>query len=186
MSTLSDLASQSTLSLPITTNLNINQYLTLFLTDTLPRLWPLWLIPLLVIILQITLRIRRHLKLARSGIRDIDRMQGAEFENYLDWLFKKLGYKSATIGNTGDFGGDLLLERDGKKIVIQAKRYDQTVGVEAIQQTVAAKGYYETDRAIVVTNSYFTRAAKELASANQVELWDRTMLINQITHAKNN
>jgi len=184
MPTIENYTSQINQSFSDLTNLNINQYIKVFFTYTLPRLWPLWIVPLIVIILQVTIHIRRHLKLIRSGIRDIDRMEGSRFEDYLHWLFQQLKYKSTNIGDTGDFGCDLLLERDGQTIVVQAKRYDQTVGIEAIQQTIGAKGYYKADRGIVVTNSYFTRAAKELATANQIELWDRTMLINQITHLK--
>ncbi len=35
---------------------------------------------------------------------------------------------------TGDYGADLVLSKDGRKIVVQAKRWKNVVGIEAVQQ----------------------------------------------------
>ena len=71
-------------------------------------------------------------KILQSGIREIDVMQGVEFENYLEVLFSCMGYKVETTRATGDFGADLILKKDGQTIAVQAKRYSKTVGVEAV------------------------------------------------------
>lgn len=107
---------------------------------------------------------------------DVDRFTGRQFEEYLQFLFRKLGFKTSLTPPQGDFGADLILERDGLRTAVQAKRFAGTVGVDAIQQVVAAMPFYECNRAIVVTNSYFSKRAQELAKANQVELWDRKKL----------
>ena len=60
--------------------------------------------------------------------------------------------------------------------VVQAKRYDGNIGVHAIQEAMAAKAYYKADKAIVVTNRYFTASACTLASVNDVQLIDREVL----------
>jgi HJR/Mrr/RecB family endonuclease len=44
------------------------------------------------------------------------------------------------------------------------------VGVKAIQEAVAAKGYYDCMKAMVATNGFFAQQAIELARRNQVEL----------------
>lgn len=111
-------------------------------------------------------------------------MRGSEFEAYLCWLFEQLGHKVINVGDTGDFGADLLTKYEGEEYVVQAKRYEANVGIEAVQQTVGARGYYETDKAICVTNSEYTRAAKRLAEANAVELWDRDRLIAEVNRVK--
>ena len=41
-----------------------------------------------------------------------------------------------------------------------------------MQEIVAAKNYYDADKAMLVTNSSFTKSAVELAFSNDVELWD--------------
>jgi len=48
--------------------------------------------------------------------------------------------------------------------------------VKAIEEAVAAKGHYSCQKAMVVTNSYFTEQAKRLAASNDVALWDRREL----------
>lgn len=62
--------------------------------------------------------------------------------------------------------------------MVQAKRYSGSVGNAAVQQIVAAMRMHSSSGAIVVTNSFFTRSAKELAQANSVDLVDRRELID--------
>ena len=123
---------------------------------------------------------RRKQRLAAAGIADIDAMDGLAFEQYLEVLFGKLGYKVERTRYVGDYGADLITHKDGVKTVIQAKRYKKAVGIKSVQEAVAAKGIYGSAEAMVVTNSTFTRAAVELARANHVRLWDRDRLVETI------
>lgn len=81
---------------------------------------------------------------------------------------------------SGDYGADLVLKKDGKKVVAQAKRYSKDVGIMAVQEVIGAKSYYSANEAWVVTNSYFTKAARELAQTGSVRLVDRDELIDFI------
>ena len=123
---------------------------------------------------------RRHM-LRRSGIREIDAMGGEVFEQYLATLFSRLGYRVELTRFRGDFGGDLVLRKDGVRTAVQAKRHAKTVGIKAVQEAVGAKAYYECEAAMVVTNSYFSRQAVELAEKAGVELWDRDELIERLS-----
>jgi restriction system protein len=114
---------------------------------------------------------------ARSGIGEVDVMSGGEFEAHLAALFSGLGYAVARTRASGDFGADLLLERDHVRLVVQAKRYDGSVGIEAVQQVIGATRYYGATRALVVTNSVCTPAAVALAGAHGVELVEREELV---------
>ena len=84
----------------------------------------------------------------------------------------------------GDYGADLVATNNGVKMVIQAKRHKNKVGIKAVQEAVASKGYYNCDKAMVVTNRYFTNQAKTLASRNKVELWDRKILVKNLLKTK--
>ena len=84
----------------------------------------------------------------------------------------------------GDYGADLVTTNNGVKMVIQAKRHKNKVGIKAVQEAVTSKGYYNCDKAMVVTNSYFTNQAKTLASRNKVELWDRKILVKNLLKTK--
>lgn len=122
-------------------------------------------------------------KLSRSGMRDIDQMDGLQFESYLKVLMKELGYKSKVTTGSHDFGADLIMKNDNKKIVIQAKRYGykNNISLNAIQEVFAAQTYYKADESIVITNSMFTKSAKELAQACNVKLYDRYKLAELIS-----
>jgi len=116
-------------------------------------------------------------KYLRSGINIIDKMEGDIFEEFLLAHFQKLGYKGRTTTKTNDYGADLILKKDGEKIVVQAKRYSNKVGIAAVQQILGAKEYYKANKCIVVTSNFFTPNAINLANSSGVELWDRNKLI---------
>ncbi|WP_399457273.1 restriction endonuclease [Virgibacillus dokdonensis] len=113
-------------------------------------------------------------RMAQSGIKDIDRMDGFQFEAYLKVLFKKLGYRPVVTQKSGDYGADVILQ--GKnKVVIQAKRYGykNRVSMDAVREVYAAQAFYQADEAWVITNSFFTKQAIELAKACGVKLLNR-------------
>lgn len=119
-------------------------------------------------------------RLKNSGISDIDQMDGFQFEYYLNELFKSNGYTSQVTKSRGDYGADLILKRDGEVIAVQAKRHSKPVGIKAIQEITAAKGYYKANKAWVVTNNSFTKQAINLASSLEVKLIGREELIKLI------
>jgi restriction system protein len=134
----------------------------------------------LIIGVLIVIRMQREEKLKKSGIRDIDKMDGIQFEHYLKLLFSSKGYKVEVTRASGDYGADLVLRKDNKKIVVQAKRHTKNVGVSAIQEVVGSKAHYKADEAWVITNSDFTEAAVNLAQSNGVRLINREQLIEMI------
>lgn len=113
-------------------------------------------------------------------LKNIDNLTGFEFEEYLKLLFKKMGYKAKNTSLSHDQGADLIIERFGETIVVQAKRYTDKVSNKAIQEVVASIAHYQAQRGIVVTNSEFTDSAIKLAETNNVRLVDRYQLDNLI------
>lgn len=128
---------------------------------------------------------RRHKrKLMESGIDLIDKMSGSLFEELLLEHFKKLGYKAKMTPATADYGADLILEKENEKIVVQAKRWKQNVGIAAVQQVVGAINHYQANKGMVISNSFYTQNAEKLAESNNIELWDRDKLINFLSKAR--
>ncbi|MDP5276144.1 restriction endonuclease [Chengkuizengella axinellae] len=119
-------------------------------------------------------------RLKRSGIHDMDKMDGHQFEHYLSHLFKSQGYSVQVTSASGDYGADLVLKKDNRKIVVQAKRYSKNIGIEAIQQVHSSMKYYQADEAWVISNRFYTKPAMNLAKANQVQLFTRQELIDMI------
>jgi len=120
----------------------------------------------------------------KVDIGDFERLTGYEFEGYLKKLFNLLGYTVIQTSLSGDQGADLIISKDGEKIVVQAKKYNGKVSNKAIQEIVAAKNHYKAHKVIVVTNSFFTKSAIDLALSNNVELWDGLKLKNIIQNLK--
>ncbi len=105
------------------------------------------------------------------------RLSGTEFEVLLSRLFQAMGYRTELTGKSGDQGGDLIANKEGERILIQAKCYrDWSTGNSAVQQVVGAMKYYDCNRAMVVTTSYFTTEAMALAKANKTELVSKEKL----------
>jgi restriction system protein len=119
-------------------------------------------------------------RLRKAGFAEVDAMDVGTFEHFLASLFRRLGYRVERTGRRGDYGADLVVARNGRRLVVQAKRWTKNVGVGAVQEPVAAKGYYRCDAALVVTNRAFTNQAKTLAHANDVELWGRDELVAKL------
>ena len=108
-----------------------------------------------------------------------DRLDGNKFQDFVAKLLESNGFTDVSVtGRTGDQGGDLLAKKDGEQLVIQAKRYsvDRKVTNSAVQEVIGAIPYYNANKGIVITNSFYTQSAKELAKVNKIELWDRSMV----------
>ncbi|SCW49110.1 Restriction endonuclease [Ruminococcaceae bacterium YRB3002] len=100
-------------------------------------------------------------------------MDGREYERRVADYLRSHGYHRVSLTrDSGDYGVDIVCSRHRHKYAVQCKFYAKPVGVSAVQQVVGGMAYYECDRAMVVTNSTFTRQASELAEKNDVILLD--------------
>lgn len=97
-------------------------------------------------------------------------LTGTDFENLLYRLYTAMGYSAMKTGKTGDQGCDLVVNMGEQRSVVQAKCYNGSVPNAAIQQAVGALKLYNCTKAFVVTNSYFTPEAIQLAKVNNVGL----------------
>lgn len=140
------------------------------------------MVALLYILFKVYPVVRRKHKYRTSKMADIDRMKGSHFEEYLSVYFEDLGYKILPHrGGPGDKGADLLmLSPDGRKYVVQAKRYSGKVPSSAIQQVHTARSLYKADAAIIISNYYFTKPSIAAANELNIELWDRKVLMEHM------
>lgn len=98
---------------------------------------------------------------------------GHEYEHVCAKKLKKQGFTNVKVTKgSGDQGIDIIAHKDGKKYGIQCKYYSSPVGNWAVQEAFAGSRYYDCDYAVVMTNTTFTKSAKELANKIGVELWE--------------
>lgn len=106
---------------------------------------------------------------------DLDKMDGAEFESFIAELFFKMGFQTKVTKGSHDQGIDIIAANLIESIGMQVKRYnlENRVSNKAIQEVFGGLNYYNLQKGMVVTSSFFTNSAKELAHSNNIILWDR-------------
>lgn len=124
--------------------------------------------------------IYQRIRVARSGIAGVDRMDVKTFEAFLASLFRDLGYQIEGSRVHGDFAAELVVVKDGMRTVVEGKRWSKNLGVTAVQAALGAKTDFACDAATVVANRQFTHQAKRLAKANRIQLWDRDALVGKL------
>ncbi len=114
----------------------------------------------------------KRLKALKLSTDEIDTMPGKEFEVYVARWLKDQGYEDVTLTEYYDHGADIIAKKDGIKWGIQVKRYSNIVRLEPIRQAVLALKHYQCDQAMVITNSFYSSRAKELANQHNCVLID--------------
>jgi HJR/Mrr/RecB family endonuclease len=111
-------------------------------------------------------------------IAQIDTMNGEEFEEYVAELLRFRGYRTRMTPRSGDYGVDIVASKAGIKTAVQVKRYSKKLDQRPIREAVTgmAVRQYGCTKAMVITNSTFTKAATFLAAESGCELVDREKL----------
>jgi HJR/Mrr/RecB family endonuclease len=132
------------------------------------RSWTTVLLLSLLIALKAAMWLAEERRFGLSGISETDSLSGEEFEDWLYRFFVKCGFEVEQTPYRRDFGADFILTWSGMRTAVQAKSGHTRIGVNAVQQVVGAKAFYGCERAMVVTNQYFTEQAVSLADAKVV------------------
>lgn len=114
------------------------------------------------------------------NISQVDSLSGVEFENLLMEIFEKQGYRVSPTKASHDYGADLILSKNGRISIVQAKCYSKNIGIKSVQEIIAAKRHYNADEMFVATNRYFSKEAIILASEHEVRLIDRDVILNLV------
>ena len=126
------------------------------------------------VIIGIVSFVKKHRKIVPEHF---DTLEGHEFEYYCADLLRKKGFIEVEVTKgSGDYGADILAEKDGVTYAIQCKCYTAPIGVKAIQEAYAGRDYYDRMVGAVLTNQYFTTPAVEAAKKLKILLWDRGYL----------
>ncbi|BBJ37772.1 restriction endonuclease [Streptomyces antimycoticus] len=128
---------------------------------------------LLMLLAAVVMRHRRTAPASREedslGAADFEAMTASEFEQAVADLCERDGCQVSRVeGGAGDLGADVLATApDGRRIVIQCKRYDAThkVGSQDVQRFGGTCfAVHDAQIAAVVTTSEFTKPAAEYAT----------------------
>jgi len=103
----------------------------------------------------------------------VKKMEGVTFERFIALIFSLRGYKVEFTPRTGDQGVDLIAVRDEERIAIQCKRWEDSVGSEAVQQVFTGKSLYECTKGILITTASLSPQAERMANKLGITYWDK-------------
>jgi restriction system protein len=95
---------------------------------------------------------------------------GRDFEQSCGARLRELGFEVEFTSVSGDFGCDIVATKDGLRYAVQCKGREMPAGVTAVQEAAAARSHYKTDYAVVISQSGYTKAARDLAASTRVVL----------------
>ena len=108
-------------------------------------------------------------------------MKPTDFESLIQNLFTKMGLEARQTRPSRDGGVDCVAYDTrpifGGKIVIQAKRYKNTVGVSAVRDLFGTLQNEGASKGILVTTSGYGAASFEFAQNKPIELIDGANLL---------
>lgn len=117
--------------------------------------------------------------IVNKEIKRIDKLNGREFEKYCGRMLEKLGFEEVNVTvSSGDQGIDVLARMGKTSYGFQCKHYSSPVGNKALQEAISGKEFYKVDKAVVITNNYFTPSAIALAQEAGIDTWNRDTLID--------
>jgi hypothetical protein len=108
------------------------------------------------------------------------------FEDTVGMMFEQHGYIVRKTPVTGDNGVDLILEKNGRREIVQCKRWNDAVGIEEVQRLCGClhDRQLKPTRAWLVTTARFTASARRFARGiDNLMLIDGTALVRMMTKA---
>jgi restriction system protein len=115
---------------------------------------------------------RRRLLDTQTGLSSLRALSWRDFERLVAEAFHRRGYAVAETGLGGADGGiDLLLQRDGRRTLVQCKQWKtQRVGVVTVREQFGLLTHHGADEAILVTTGDYTAEAKAFARGKPIRL----------------
>lgn len=119
------------------------------------------------------------------AIEDLKRLDPGQFEEMVAVTYQALGFWVRRVGRSGDHGVDLKMRSsDGKYMIVQCKKYRDSVGEAYIRDLYGTLLHENADRAIMVTSADITKAAEKWAKGKPIELIDGINLLKLMEKAR--
>jgi restriction system protein len=113
--------------------------------------------------------------------RNLMDLNPSEFESLITNLFEKMGLETRQTQASRDGGVDCVAYDPrpifGGKVVIQAKRYKNSVGVSAVRDLYGTMQNEGASKGILVTTSGYGKASFEFAAGKPIELLSGSNLL---------
>lgn len=131
---------------------------------------------------------RKKLLEQQTGIESIRAMSWQEFEMLVGEAYRRKGYTVRENGGGGADGGiDLHLTKDGKRTVVQCKRWKTTsINVSLVRELFGVMTGEKANACIFVTSGSYTPEARMFAEGKPITLVDGEELFALIATVQDN
>ncbi len=107
------------------------------------------------------------------SLKELDDLPPGEFEEMTAELFRALGYKAHRTKMIGDHGVDVVVKaKDGRKMVVQCKRWRGPVGEPVVRDFYGAMQHEKAAKGTIFATNGFTDKAMEWAKGKPLLLYD--------------
>lgn len=117
--------------------------------------------------------------------KNIDKMNGYEFEDFVCKLYEALGYEVEHTPYSGDGGKDAVLRKNGEVYLVECKHYisGSQIGERDLRIFDSAMHDYKAQRGFYINLGRFKRGTEDFAKAHNIELIGRKELAGLIEQA---
>lgn len=142
------------------------------MTDGLALLMGILVVGTIPLLVWVVRRIQEEHWRERAGLGSPGAMSDAQFEDWVEGLFTKLGYRVEQARGRESLGVDwILTDPRGFRTAVQTRRWRQDVGPEAVERIVGGAVYHRCDERLVITTASFTAEARRLGRQTETYLW---------------
>lgn len=145
-----------------------------------------WLPTLVLLLLSCAsaFRSRRNRKLLdrQTGLESLREIPWKRFEDLVGEVYRRQGFAvEESLGGGADGGVDLVLRKNGEKILVQCKRWkNKSVGAPVVRELYGLMIAENADAAKLVTTSAFTREASAFATGKPIAMIDGPALLDLV------
>ena len=127
-------------------------------------------------------RRRRRLLDTRDSLDSLASGSWAQFEQLVGEAFRRHGYTVEETGLGGPDGGiDLILRKQGQKVIVQCKQWrSRQIGVGVVREMAGLLAHHRADAVKIVCIGTFTRDAEAFAAGKPIDLIRGEALLRMI------
>lgn len=103
-------------------------------------------------------------------------LNGRQFEIEVANYFRKQGSDTTLTKATGDEGVDIILRKNGQKIIVQCKAHKKSIGVAVVRDLLGTMIHQNANQAILVSLTGFSKNVYEFVIDKNIRL----MTVNDI------
>lgn len=117
--------------------------------------------------------------------KDLLDLPPGEFEKMTAELYRARGFQANKTGANGDHGVDVVVKsKDGKKMIVQCKRWRKPVGEPIVREFYGTMQHEKATHGTIIATSGFTPQAIEWAKGKPLSLYDGNKFVEMWQKSK--